>query len=516
MKRRLMALLMALVLVLGTTSTVFASSSVGDNEQVVVEDYEVEWYDIGNGKTDWTVWIPNLPEVTGWIDIEADLFTADDQGLCRYRTSFMNTEGSVPAEGTWFGFSDHIERAGAGKYYVVVTAYIWGQNGREVIASAITDEAEYKVPAKQLAAPIAVVENGVLTFTVDKDVPYYAVEVKDMSYGTNGAYEYTFTNEYIYPDEWYMEQNRYVKFTNGGATISFDFAGYYEQWESDQAYYASQFGYTYTAKEHDFTLYVQAKTYDINTIASSENVKAGTYDVRFSATEILGKLDELTSKPEALIADPVLTSQAKGYLANTLSSDTFIAMMADPVFKSKVQAIEVAYAHHLKLPAAVTLSTSAAIDQTKVSIVGALLNATEEGQQLALGISDATGVVAPVGYANAVALDIKLFAGANNLTNLEVPVEITMPVPATVETENLVILHYHEGATEPTIIVPVVNADGTMTFAVDGFSTFIIANQVVVNASPKTGDMMGTTVVCGMLLVAASAVIVMRRKSIVK
>lgn len=67
-----------------------------------------------------------------------------------------------------------------------------------------------------------------------------------------------------------------------------------------------------------------------------------------------------------------------------------------------------------------------------------------------------------------------------------------MPIPSGVSTEKVVILHYHGDAIEPVVITPVVNADGTMRFVVDGFSTFVVANDTSENSNNGNNNMEDT------------------------
>lgn len=168
------------------------------------------------------------------------------------------------------------------------------------------------------------------------------------------------------------------------------------------------------------------------------------------------------------------------------------------------------------------------VDASKISIVGAAFNANGTYEkEVVLSVKEPEKKVeVDKKYENAIALDIELFVAGEVRENLTVPVAITMPIPEGVEKEDLVILHYHGDAEEPVVIVPTVNEDGTMTFYVGGFSTFVIANQVVeaettpadsaTSTAPKTGDTSGTVMVCSLLLLAVGLVLVMKRNAFVK
>lgn len=172
------------------------------------------------------------------------------------------------------------------------------------------------------------------------------------------------------------------------------------------------------------------------------------------------------------------------------------------------------------------------VDASKVKVLGLAINGYAGVTSIELSFADVEDdakVDVPEGYKEAVQLDIKLMLEDFSRTNLSAPVTITMPIPAGVEKENLVILHYHGDATTPAVIVPTVNDDGTMTFVVDGFSTFVVANEVVEETpaptptpekptpeTPKTGDTSGTALVCSLLFLAAGVVLVLKRNSFAK
>lgn len=92
-------------------------------------------------------------------------------------------------------------------------------------------------------------------------------------------------------------------------------------------------------------------------------------------------------------------------------------------------------------------------------------------------------------YENTVQVSITLESNGTAVSGkLTCPVTITMLPPEGVYLDKLVILHYHaDGTYEP--IYPAKNADGTITFSVTSFSTFVFANLVQYNGdSDDNGD----------------------------
>jgi len=174
-----------------------------------------------------------------------------------------------------------------------------------------------------------------------------------------------------------------------------------------------------------------------------------------------------------------------------------------------------------------------------VKVVGMGLNA-EEGETAVLNMVDNTKapVAVPNKYANAVQININLFVEGNKVEDLDVPIAITMEAPTGVTLdESLVILHHHDG--EVTKIKPAIGADGRITFAVAGFSTFVFANEVPADASylyyimanpygtastdtanvvtaPKTGEAVNVAAVMAVMAMAVGVVVIVRRKVTVK
>lgn len=74
-----------------------------------------------------------------------------------------------------------------------------------------------------------------------------------------------------------------------------------------------------------------------------------------------------------------------------------------------------------------------------------------------------------------VAMDISLLTARGEIKELGIPLQIKMKIPKGLSSEELLIMHYREdGKTE--VIVPDIK-DGMMTFAVTGFSTFVVSSK---------------------------------------
>ena len=129
-------------------------------------------------------------------------------------------------------------------------------------------------------------------------------------------------------------------------------------------------------------------------------------------------------------------------------------------------------------------------------IVGAGLNTDADSVELRIGKPDPdANLVVPAQYGNAVEIKMDLFANGENITaghqELDVPVKITMPVPAGINPEFLVILHHRADGTINEILRPHIfrGGDGKdyATFVISSFSDFTFAEAQVTAKRTGTG-----------------------------
>ena len=423
-------------------------------------------------------------EVSYWIGDEC----VGSSAFGGYKTSLENYTYSVSAD---------INESGA--YKVKVRSYrIGSDNGAVYGEYAQTDMKEYVKPATALGTTKGEwdeTRTGVFTFTgVENAWKYEATLYKMM----NGRLQ-MFGRRIIQADENTVEGN-----------------------------YEADFSIWITT-EGEYRVAVRALSPDIDVIANGvegEMSKAlYTSEVADKVEGVVGDANKYDDAAEGL--DYVL--------ANTSTEELKTAMQTDEKVREEIAELEENYASQqginvdgVKNP---TVSEGAAkvIDADKIEVVGAALNATA-GQEVKLNISTpATLENLDSKYSNPVQLDIELFCDSNSVKELTVPITITMPIPTGVNMQNLRILHYHEHAGVKTVKelpYSVDTANRTITFTVDGFSTFVFANEVVQNipsnpgitgnntiieTSPKTGDNSMTWMV-GIMLVAALSVVVMRKK----
>lgn len=494
MKKKFFALLMVMALVLGMSTTTLAdiNSPVGDNTPTInsptgdntpsdsiPSEITVEW-----SKTNpWTVVAENVNTSTDYMEYVFRLWK-DGELVDGVQYSVLKGHEII------VDFSTTVGVYGAGEYYVV--AFVWGDTG--IVSEGTSAKCTYTKPATQLAAPanFAIdLENDKLVFDQVDGAYAYQILLAQSHGGQEGEMS---TYELVFDDN-----------TSDGK-VECDLQGFAE--------YVEHLKVDAADVDVKYTFGVCAVSEDIDKVACSEIVTCIGYENKLTTEQAKEKFDEAFENMEE---DPESVITALGQVSN----DTIIEMLeTDAAFAEKVEALDNVIIEELGDSYKGATSKTEVVDASKVEIVGAAINAPY-AQSVELSFAEPEEeVTVPEKYENSVQLDISLLVDGNAEENLTVPVTITMPIPTGVAKENLVILHYHGDATEPVVIVPTVNADGTMTFIVDGFSTFVVANQVVVEApapeAPKTGDASTTAVVWSLLFLAAGVVLLTKRNSFAK
>lgn len=224
--------------------------------------------------------------------------------------------------------------------------------------------------------------------------------------------------------------------------------------------------------EGEYLVSVRALSGNLDLIANGpEGEKSNAFDTKESATTVDGVLDAALALGNATAALQTVKEQVDLSTMRT-------AMQTDDAVLAKMKALEESYA----LEKGISVSANAAggaeqyVDANKISMVGAALNTESGAVNLAVTVPEKKIDVDTNRYVNSVQLDLKLWSDNQYKSELTVPITITMPIPAGVEANHLTILHYHnDGNSE--VVAPKVNADGTVTFTITSFSTFVFANE---------------------------------------
>lgn len=166
------------------------------------------------------------------------------------------------------------------------------------------------------------------------------------------------------------------------------------------------------------------------------------------------------------------------------------AMQTDDAFRGQIQTLESQYAAEQNItalpPAISDAVKSSGVTPDRVSVVGAAFNAAQ-GREINLQM-DMTPPEKQIpvhsSYKKNVQLDIRLVSDSTEIHELAMPVSVTMPIPDGISADQLLILHYRaDGSTEKTAFH--VNSDGTITFTVKSFSTFVFAEKASADVPSK-------------------------------
>ncbi|MCM1046280.1 MAG: LysM peptidoglycan-binding domain-containing protein [Candidatus Gastranaerophilales bacterium] len=216
------------------------------------------------------------------------------------------------------------------------------------------------------------------------------------------------------------------------------------------------------------------------------------YDTTVTASGLKETLSAAMASGDAVSAVNTLTAAAD-------ISAIRMAMQTDAEFRSQVQQLEEQYNRENNITTGTTVSDEAKeiVGSDAVQVIGAGFNGSENVTLEVDMASPEKQIPVHSGYTNPVQLDIKL-AGVSAQDNLKMPVTITMPVPKGLDSNNLIILHSHaDGQTEKVTFYN--NGNGTVTFTVSSFSTFVFAQESAGSGSnddtkePSNGSFIDST-----------------------
>lgn len=213
---------------------------------------------------------------------------------------------------------------------------------------------------------------------------------------------------------------------------------------------------------------------DLTNIANSEVGEASAfYDTTRTATDINSTIKDALN--ESTTAESALATVKKDVSKSALKT----AMQTDSETLEQVKELERRYTEEksitVKAPE-VSKDAASYVDAQKIAMVGAGLNATNGDVQLSVGIPEKEEYINDKYYKNTVQLAIELKNNSTSIHELEVPITITMPIPAGLDTNRLAILHYHEDGSVESVNLKN-NGDGTVTFTITSFSTFVFAER---------------------------------------
>lgn len=223
-----------------------------------------------------------------------------------------------------------------------------------------------------------------------------------------------------------------------------------------------------------YAVKIRALSSDLDTIA---NGKTGDLSEFYNTSDTSATVNKELS--EAL--KNTSASDALETIKNKVSKDSLkTAMQTDSTTQKLINDLEKRYTQEKKISVQdpeVSEDAASYVDAQKIAMVGAGLNAAEGSNvQLTVGIPQKQEYISDKHYKNTVQLAIELKNNDTSVHELAVPITITMPIPAGLDENRLAILHYHENGSVESVTLKN-NGDGTVTFTVTNFSTFVFAEK---------------------------------------
>lgn len=234
---------------------------------------------------------------------------------------------------------------------------------------------------------------------------------------------------------------------------------------------------------------IRALSGNIEVVANSlpdSEVSAGGFEV----SDIVGEVKEAF---QDATTDNITTVISEAGIESVAS-----AMQTDKELLGQIASLEKEYIEKNGITMQETSVTHEGINKDSIQIVGAgIASEAVTGGSAAAKVVGVNFGKLEAGeekevneklYENIVQVSIELEKNGTAVSGkLTCPVTITMLPPEGVLLNKLVILHYHaDGTYEP--IYPAKNADGTITFSVTSFSTFVFANLVQYNGDSDNSD----------------------------
>lgn len=156
-----------------------------------------------------------------------------------------------------------------------------------------------------------------------------------------------------------------------------------------------------------------------------------------------------------------------------------MAVQTDQGAEAKLKELEEKYKTATGKTSVGIKSGSELVDANKVSVTGGILNGAEAINFQPVQIEDED-----LHYKKVIGMDISLEGAPSE--DLNFPILITMPVPQGIHANKLVIVHYRSNGDEE-YIYPRINGNGTISFAVTGFSEFAFVDTSD-DSSSNTGN----------------------------
>lgn len=284
--------------------------------------------------------------------------------------------------------------------------------------------------------------------------------------------------EAVYYAHVYKDGKSVANFANGAGSSLAQTGEPGEIRSYDVSHYIAQNG------EGKYTVRMRVMSTDLDTIAHGvEGPESAVYDTAEKSSDLSDILADAIENQTPSQAVETLTTNAD---ADKIQE----AMQTSDSFRGQIEALEKRYIAEKNITTGTEVSGAAEkyVNADKVKVVGAALNATGGSVKLNVDVTPEDKKVSLAsGYLKNVQMDIKLVNDSAEIHELKIPVSVTIPVPAGIDVRQLAILHYHQDGTAESVVFHV-NGDGTVTFTVKDFSTFVFAEKTADSDGGKEND----------------------------
>lgn len=425
---------------------------------------------VDKGILDFTI----LPQMT-------DTYVAtfyNNEYLCGARYPSTDTYDHS-GENTFDSAIEHMEESGTYEWRVIT----YKDNSYSKVQTITYDyvKPESKMPEVDITK--ATFENGIVSFPTVEGAYGYTCYLY-CSYDNGVSF-----NEYVFGSK----RSSYIN----SDVVTYDYSNYLQE------------GYLYKVG-------IRTLSNDITAVANSDELFTDVYNPSKEGEDVDNNLKDTlnnvlkeagvdsvekadadtlnTIYDKASDADKVTIAKAlKEGLDSLDTNELKVALQANSDTRASIEAIEKMYTETAGITIDkpdVSAEAGELIEAGGISVTGAGLNAAAGVTNVGLKITkeDAAGVDSTL-YKNFVSLGITL-NGADNVNNLAIPVQITMPVPKGVDISKLVILHLNADSTVNEKLTIANNGytydsvNRTITFTVTHFSTFIFAEADDTSTTP--------------------------------
>ena len=363
--------------------------------------------------------------------------------------------------------------------------------------------------AREVSLPVYsnIYESGEYTYIVETFG--YGVE-KDWDLSSGCISEKSPIFNYTRPSEQIEAPKNIIWSTEG--VLSWDKVEHARSYDSELAYaddsmalgyrQVAGFGWSETYEDYseematgyDYYARVRAVSENINLYANSNFSDWVAFDGSATVGSANGKLDQaygdgVTTENAQAVANAVKAS----FEDDTAKGELQVAMQTDTATQEKIKNLENAYKESMNLKTAVNSSDDIGVDASSVSLLGAALNATENGGSVTFNMSKPDeetqkDLITNSRFTKAIVLDLELEgAGITAGAPLDIPVTVTMAAPEGIDINKLTILHYNADGTYENLPVRK-NADGTISFTVTHFSNFVFGEKQAASENAGSGS----------------------------